>query len=353
MSAFRVRAPGLALAIVLAWVSVGIAALESRWLGYTVLDALVIAILGGMLLRAALPTSEWMEPGIDFAAKELLEVAIILLGASVDLPALVRAGPALIAGILILVGVGLTASYGIGRALRLPHPLALLIACGNAICGNSAIAAVAPVIQAERAHVASAIAFTAVLGMVAVLGLPMLMGPLGFGDTQYGVLAGLTVYAVPQVIAAAFPVSVAAGQMATLVKLARVLLLGPVVVVLALLHRAGGAADTAPDRAPHEAPDGAARGRPAFRLTQFVPGFIVGFIALGVVRSLGLFPEVALGPTQRVSHTLTLVAMAGLGLGVDLRSLRRVGPKVAVATTLSLLVMVGIAVAVIRGFGLG
>jgi uncharacterized integral membrane protein (TIGR00698 family) len=344
MSAFRVRAPGLVLAIALAWGSVGIAAIETQWLGYTVLDALVIAILGGMLLRAALPASEWMEPGIDFAAKELLEVAIVLLGASVDLPALVRAGPALIAGILIVVGVGLTASYGIGRALRLPHPLALLIACGNAICGNSAIAAVAPVIRAERAHVASAIAFTAVLGVVAVLGLPMLIGPLGFGDTQYGVLAGLTVYAVPQVIAAAFPVSVAAGQMATLVKLARVLLLGPVVVVLALLHRAGSAADTAPE--------GAARGRPTFRLTQFVPGFIVGFIALGVVRSLGLFPEVALGPTQRVSHTLTLVAMAGLGLGVDLRSLRRVGPKVALATTLSLLVMVGIAVAVIRGFGL-
>lgn len=357
MSALRVRAPGLALAIALAWVSVGIAALETRWLGYTVLDALVIAILGGMLLRAALPASEWMEPGIDFAAKELLEVAIVLLGASVDLPALVRAGPALIAGILILVGVGLTASYAIGRALRLPHPLALLIACGNAICGNSAIAAVAPVIRAERAHVASAIAFTAVLGVVAVLGLPMLIGPLGLGDTQYGVLAGLTVYAVPQVIAAAFPVSVAAGQMATLVKLARVLLLGPVVVVLALLHRAGGAADRAPDRAPRGAPEGApdevARGRPTFRLTQFVPGFIVGFIALGVVRSLGLFPEVALGPTQRVSHTLTLVAMAGLGLGVDLRSLRRVGPKVALATTLSLVVMVGIAVAVIRGFGLG
>jgi uncharacterized integral membrane protein (TIGR00698 family) len=341
MSAFRVRAPGLALAIVLAWVSVGIAALETRWLGYTVLDALVIAILGGMLLRAALPASAWMEPGIDFAAKELLEVAIVLLGASVDLPALMRAGPALIAGILLLVGLGLTASYGIGRALRLPHPLALLIACGNAICGNSAIAAVAPVIRAERAHVASAIAFTAVLGVVAVLGLPMLIGPLGLGDTQYGVLAGLTVYAVPQVIAAAFPVSAAAGQMATLVKLARVLLLGPVVVTLALLHRRSGEQD------------GASASRPEFRLTQFVPGFIVGFIALGVIRSLGLLPEGLLGPTQRVSHTLTLVAMAGLGLGVDLRSLRRVGPKVALATTLSLLVMVGLALAVIRGFRLG
>jgi uncharacterized integral membrane protein (TIGR00698 family) len=341
VSAFRVRAPGLALAIALAWVSVGIAAAETRWLGYTAIDALVIAILGGMLLRAALPTSEWMEPGIDFAAKNLLEVAIVLLGASVDLPALMRAGPALIAGILILVGVGLTLSYGIGRALKLPHPLALLIACGNAICGNSAIAAVAPVIRAERAHVASAIAFTAVLGVVAVLGLPLLIVPFGLDDTQYGVLAGLTVYAVPQVIAAAFPVSVAAGQMATLVKLARVLLLGPVVVVLALLHRRPRERGASEDA------------RPTLHLTQFVPAFIVGFVALGVVRSLGLFPESLLGPTQRVSHLLTLVAMAGLGLGVDLKSLRQVGPKVALATTLSLLVLVGLALGLIAGLGLG
>jgi len=341
MSTFRARAPGLGLAIALAFVSVGIAAVETRWLGYTVLDALVIAILGGMLLRAALPSSDWMEPGIDFAAKELLEVAIVLLGASVDLPALLRAGPALLAGILVLVSVGLAASYGIGRALRLPHPLALLIACGNAICGNSAIVAVAPVIRADRAHVASAIAFTAVLGVMAVLGLPLLIKPLGFGDTQYGVLAGLTVYAVPQVIAAAFPVSVAAGQMATLVKLVRVLLLGPVVVLLAILHRPGNT------------PDAPGNERPPLRLTQFVPAFIVGFIALGVIRSLGLFPDSLVGPTQRVSHTLTLVAMAGLGLGVDLRSLRRVGPKVALATTLSLVVLIALAIALIVGLGLG
>lgn len=341
MSTFRARAPGLGLAIALAFVSVGIAAVETRWLGYTVLDALVIAILGGMLLRAALPSSDWMEPGIDFAAKELLEVAIVLLGASVDLPALLRAGPALLAGILVLVSVGLAASYGIGRALRLPHPLALLIACGNAICGNSAIVAVAPVIRADRAHVASAIAFTAVLGVMAVLGLPLLIKPLGFGDTQYGVLAGLTVYAVPQVIAAAFPVSVAAGQMATLVKLVRVLLLGPVVVLLAILHRPGNT------------PGAPGNERPPLRLTQFVPAFIVGFIALGVIRSLGLFPDSLVGPAQRVSHSLTLVAMAGLGLGVDLRSLRRVGPKVALATTLSLAVLIALAIALIIGLGLG
>lgn len=329
------RLRGLAVALALAAASAGVAALEARLLGYVVLDALVIAILGGVLLRALLPTSAWMEPGIDFAAKELLEVAIVLLGASVDFPALLRAGPTLMIGILCLVGGGLTASYLIGRALRLPHPLALLIACGNAICGNSAIAAVAPVIRAEREQVASAIAFTAVLGVVAVLGLPLLIAPLGLSDTEYGVLAGLTVYAVPQVIAAAFPVSVAAGQMATLVKLARVLLLGPVVLLLALLHRQPKAV-------------AAGRGSGAPRITQFVPWFIVGFALVGVLRSLGLLSDAVTRITQSSSHLLTLVAMAGLGLGVELRALRRVGVRVAIATSLSLVVLVVMALGIIR-----
>ena len=101
---------------------------------------------------------------------------------------------------MLLVVLGLSLSYGIGRAMGLPHKLAVLVACGNAICGNSAIAAVAPVIHAEKEHVASAIAFTAILGVAVVIGLPFLITPLGLSHYQYGVLAGLTVYAVPQVL---------------------------------------------------------------------------------------------------------------------------------------------------------
>ena len=138
-------------------------------------------------------------------------------------------------GIVLLVVLGIVFSYGIGRALGLPHKLSVLVACGNSICGNSTIAAVAPVIRADKAHVASSIAFTAILGVVVVIGLPFLIQPLGLSFYQYGVLAGLTVYAVPQVLAAAFPVSVLSGQVGTLVKLVRVLMLGPVVLFFALI----------------------------------------------------------------------------------------------------------------------
>lgn len=335
MSAFTARVPGLALAVAVAAVATALAAAETRVLGHPVVDALVIAILLGMIVRAALPRAERFAPGIDFAAKEVLEVAVFLLGASVDLAALVRAGPALAAGVLLLVVLGLAAAYGIARALGLPHTLALLVGCGNAICGNSAIAAVAPAIGAPREHVASAIAFTAVLGVVAVIGLPLLMGPLGYSERQFGVLVGLTVYAVPQVLAAALPVGVVAGQMATLVKLARVLLLGPVVLVAALSH-AGRRADA-----------------PKLRWTQVVPWFVVGFALLAAARTMGWIGDGPAGAVRSLSHQLTLLAMAALGLAVDLHSMRRVGPKVAATAALSLLALVGIAVALVRALHLG
>ncbi len=120
--------------------------------------------------------------------------------------------------------------------MGLPQRVSILIACGNSICGNSAIAAVAPVIGADSDDVASSIAFTAILGVIVVLGLPLFIPLLRLSETQYGVLAGLTVYAVPQVLAATVPISAVSAQLGTLVKLVRVLMLGPVIILLSLLR---------------------------------------------------------------------------------------------------------------------
>ena len=334
-------APGLLLAVGVALLARLVAALEQRLLGGVPVETLVVAILLGALVRTLRPLPPRVEPGVDFAAKPVLELAVLLLGASVSLPLLLRAGPALAGGIVLLVVLGLGASWAIGRLVGLPGDLSVLVACGNAICGNSAIAAVAPVIEAERAHVASAIAFTAILGLVTVLVLPLLAAPLGLGDYQYGVLAGLTVYAVPQVLAATFPVSPLAGEVGTLVKLVRVLMLGPVVLFFALRHarrarRAAGAAAAA--RVP---------------IARFVPWFIVGFLVLAGLRSLGLIPAPLAAPLKVASTWLTVVAMAALGLGVDVRAIARVGRPVIVTVTLSLLVLVALAVLLIRLLAIG
>jgi uncharacterized integral membrane protein (TIGR00698 family) len=337
--------PGLALVAAVGAVSFAIGALEEYLLGQPVIEALVVAILLGMLVRSARTLPASLEPGIDFSAKQVLEFAIVLLGAAVDLPLLLRAGPALAIGIVLLVIVGLAAGYGIGRAFGLPHRLAVLVATGNAICGNSAIAAVAPVIGAEREHVASAIAFTAILGVAVVLGLPHLIGPLGFSDYQYGVLAGLTVYAVPQVLAAAFPVSTLAGQVGTLVKLVRVLMLGPVVLFFTLTHRA-------PTPHADSATIGARTSRRAFTLARAVPWFIVGFLLLAALRSSGVLAESLGVRLKTLSGWLTILAMAALGLGVDLRALRKVGAPVVLTVVASLGVLLALSIALIRALAI-
>lgn len=293
-------------------------------------DPLVLAILLGMFVRAALGAREAIEPGVNFAAKDVLEVAVVLLGASVNLAMLQSAGLPLALGLLAFVGIALVGGILIGRAFGVSPSLGVLIAAGNAICGNSAIAAVAPSIGARREDTASAIAFTALLGMVAVLALPLLMQPLGLTHEQFGVLAGSTVYAVPQVLAAAYPVSDAAGEMATLVKLTRVLLLGPMVLLIAAWWRRTHA-------------DAATRQAPRVGL----PWFIVGFALLAVLRAAGALSVANAELAAEGAHRLTLAAMAGLGLSVDLREVRRVGAKAALTalTGLLLLVILGLGLA--------
>ncbi len=168
-------------------------AIERALAGEAYLEALVIAILIGVAIRTCWKPGEHYQPGIQLAARTLLEIAIMLLGPAVSLGTVLALGPQLLIGIVVLITAGLITSYWIGRAFGLPQRMALLIACGNSICGNSAIVAVAPVIGAEPRDIAASITFTAVLGVVVVLVLPLLVPVLDLSLTQYGVLAGLVV----------------------------------------------------------------------------------------------------------------------------------------------------------------
>ena len=339
VAALRRVGPGLALCVAVAVLAVLVERAEEHLTGRAWLEALVVAILIGTAIRTAwTPPPRW-HAGIAFSAKTLLEIAVVLLGASLSATTILAAGPALLAGIAAVVFAAVGISYGVCRALRLPRRMAILIACGNSICGNSAIAAVAPVIGADGDDVAASIAFTAVLGVAVVLGLPLLVPVLGLTVTQFGTLAGLTVYAVPQVIAATAPLGALANQVGTLVKLVRVLMLGPVVLALSMLsNRPRGEEDEA---APHVAAgDRPPRGRPAIH--QLVPWFILGFLAMAGLRSAGLIPPSALRPIATSANVLTIVSMAALGLGVDIRTVAKAGPRVATAVTLSLVALAAI-----------
>ena len=340
--------PGLLLCLAVSVAALGAEHLEAWFFQRAWLEALVLAILLGTLVRTLWkPDSRW-RPGISFSAKTLLEIAVVLLGASLSAATVAATGAPLLLGIAAVVFVAIGLSYGIGRLLGLSKRMAILVACGNSICGNSAIAATAPVIGADGDDVAASIAFTAVLGVVVVLGLPLLIPALGLSVHQFGILSGLTVYAVPQVLAATAPAGAAAIQIGTLVKLVRVLMLGPVILVLSLLSsRLREETDEPTPRANAEA-------RPAQRrigVHRLVPWFIVGFVVMAALRSAGFIPAVLLPPLATVANVLTIVSMAALGLSVDIRSVAQAGPRVTATVVLSLLALGVISLGLIRLLG--
>ena len=337
----RPRLPGLGLALglaVAAWL-LG-AALSAA--GIDVVEALVLALIAGMVIRLIWRPPAVFEPGLAFAAKGLLEVAIVLLGASLSFTELGAAGLKLILYVVLTVGAVLAVGILLGERLGLGRRLASLVAVGNAICGNSAIAAVAPILRATRQEIASAIALTAALSVGVVLLLPLAAPLFALSDAQYGVLAGLVVYAVPQVVAASFAVSTESGDIGSLVKLLRVLAIGPVVAGAAWLvaRSAANRAETAVEEATSP-----------FTLSKAVPWFVAGFLILAVLRTVGLIPDGAGNGAREVSRLMTIVAMAALGLTVDLASVRRSGRAVATLVLALTLFSIVLGLVLVKVFG--
>jgi uncharacterized integral membrane protein (TIGR00698 family) len=321
--------PGVVFCVSLTILAFVLQSIEKRLVGEAYLEALVMAILLGVIVRTFwTPSRKWIA-GISFSSKFLLEVAVVLLGASISTAAVLALGPAMLVGIACVVSLAIASSCSICRGLGLPLRMSILIACGNSICGNSAIAAVAPVIGANSDDVASSIA---VLGVAVVLGLPFLVPVLNLSLKQYGVLAGLTVYAVPQVLAATLPIGALSNQVGTVVKLVRVLMLGPVVLGLSFISRKLAEEPVEATSARRTAGDRPKAPRPGFQ--ELVPWFIIGFLLVAAARSLELIPQSLLAPLASTAGILTTISMAALGLGVDVRVVAEAGVRVTTAVTL-------------------
>lgn len=292
--------------------------------GRALFDAAPIAILLGSAFRAAAGSRPALTPGVEYLAKPVLEFAIVLMGATISITTLRMATLELALLTIGVVSATFTLTYGAGRLMRLPRDACLLIACGNSICGNSAIVAAAPVIGARPPVVAATIAVTATIGVLLIVLLPFASALAGFGDREYGILAGLTVYAVPQVLAATLNAGAVSAQLAVLIKMFRVSLLAPTLLLLSLAS---------------------SRAKPKQKqLSGIVPWFLYGFLILMALRALGFIPDQIAAPAKSISTVLTVVAMSALGLSVDVRHLIR--------SSLGLIVVCGISVGFLVGVGI-
>lgn len=329
----RRRAPGVAAAGGVALAAWGVTRLAAPHVSWAP-DAVVLALLFGMIVHAVRPLPASWEEGVGFMGRQVLEVAIVVLGVTTDLRRFAAAGPLLVACTVGTTIVALGAGILIGRWSGLGRRHAVLVASGNAICGNTAIVAVARASGATALETASAIASTALLSIGLVLALPVIGTVTGLDDARYGALAGMTVYAMPQVLAATFPVSGAASEVGTMVKLVRVLLMVPWLVWLGRQSREGAAP------APGSGVGAALR--------KVLPWYLVLFLVGAAVRTAGLIPPPVAQGAQVLAHALTVAAMAGVGLAVSPDSIRTAGVRTTLAALASMSLLLLVALVVVR-----
>ncbi|MEU7165225.1 putative sulfate exporter family transporter [Streptomyces morookaense] len=268
-------------------------------------------------------------PGLTLAGKRLMRAGVVLLGLKLGLDDVLGLGWATVVMVLVTVVATFFGTLWLGRRLGLRGDQPLLIATGYSICGASAIGAVSEVSGSDEEDVATSVALVTLCGTLAIAVLPLLHHPLGLDDAQFGRWVGAGVHDVGQVVATAQTAGPTALTEAVLVKLMRVALLAPLVAAVAVAVRR---------RRAYDAGAGAAEGkRPAL-----VPLFVLGFLAMVVVRTTGWVPAAALDGAQHAQELLLAAALFGLGSAVHLPTLVRTGGRVAALGLCSWAVIAGV-----------
>jgi len=298
-------AAGLALALALAT----LATILGR--AVPVVGSAVIAIVLGVAVRMTVDPGAWAAPGISFASRRLLQLAIVLLGTGLGLGTVLRVGAGSLPVMAVTLAIALGGGLLLGRALRIERPLRTLLAVGTGICGASAIAAVATVLEVEAVEIAYAISTIFVFNVAAVLLFPPLGHLLGLGQHGFGLWAGTAVNDTSSVVAAGYAYGHVAGAYAVVVKLTRTTLIVPVVLGLAVLERRRSGASAPSVR----------------RWTSYVPGFLVLFVVAAVANSAGLLGAGLRHALATVALFLIAVALAAVGLSAQPAGIRAAGPR--------------------------
>ena len=334
------KLPGLVLTALIAFVAAMLAGLPGVKAGLfsglpiiKILGALGWALVLGVLWRSALGLRDSFKSGVAYSARTVLRLGIVLLGVRLNFANLASSGLVILALDVFIVVVGIVAVERIGAALGFSRGLRLTLAFGTGICGASAAVAAGSVAGASDEEVSIAVGTVSLLGTLGVLGYIVLREPFGLSPQHYGLLTGSTLQEVGQVIAAASAGADSALDTATLTKLTRVALLAPALLIASSALRIRDARRSVNT-------DSLETERP-----PLVPLFLLGFLLVGALNSVGAFTPVVSSALQQLSVLLTTMAMAGIGLGVDLNAVRRVGLKAMMLGAIGFTLLIGLAAA--------
>jgi uncharacterized integral membrane protein (TIGR00698 family) len=280
---------------------------------------LAIALLAGVLIANVRPLPAALQAGLDLAATTVMRIGVVLLGLSVTREAVTDLGWPVLLLVLTSVAATLLVVARLGTLLGVRAPAALLVAAGFAICGTSAISAVAPLTDARKEEVAYAVGLVTLCGTLSVALLPLLQGPAGLSDAAFGVWIGAAVHDTGQVVAAADLAGERSVSTAIVVKLLRVSLLAVLVTVLAA-------------RSHRVAQNGRLRG---------LPPFVLAFVAAATLAALGIVPAAVIEVAAPARTLLLAAGMVGLGSAVQLAQLRRLGLRPLTLGMLSWVLLAG------------
>jgi uncharacterized integral membrane protein (TIGR00698 family) len=331
LSGARALLRGVVLCLAAAGISYGISLLLPG------VSPLIVAIALGVLLTNLARVPAAASAGVDFSAKKLLRAGIVFLGLQLVLSDILDLGAPMLAVVVCIVGGGLLGTLLLGRLLRVRPGLTLLIACGFSICGAAAVAGAAGVVDPDddaEEDTVTAVALVVIFGTLMIPLVPLGASLLGMGPDAAGMWAGGSTHEIAQVVAAGGIIGGGALTVAVVVKLARVLLLAPVVAALSLRQRRiGRAAEAAGGQASRTT------------LPPVLPLFVLGFIAMVLLRSFVPLPGAVLEVGGALQTGLLAAAMFGLGCGVKVRSLLAVGLRPFALAALATLLVAGIAYA--------
>ncbi len=299
--------PGLLLASLIACLSI--------YFSYFIpIGSVAIAILIGVFINNAfLNKIDLFKAGISFSEKHLLSLAIILLGLNLDFNIIKSIPINSIAFILVLIFISLLICYFLGLIFGISKNLSILLGIGNGICGSSAIAGASKIIDADEDEVGISITIINAIGALSIFVLPYLLVNFftSFSNENFGFIIGSTIQAVGQVTAAGFIVNDTVGQYATLIKMIRILMLGPTLLLIVLLSSRSN------------------------KVGFMLPPFIIGFIFMSFLVSFKLIPNNILLVLNQLSKLTLVIAMAGIGLNISFKSIFKFGFKAFIVAVIS------------------
>lgn len=307
--------PGIALSAGVALLACWIESL----LPIHLIGSAVIAMFVGMILNRFLKNTGIFASGIKFTSKKVLKFAIILLGLSLNITTVLHVGKMSLVVMVFTLLTCFGGGYFIGKALGLNWKLSNLISAGTGICGGSAIAAIAPTIDADDNDVAYAMSATFLFDMAMIILFPIMGRAIGMTDEAFGIWAGTAVNDTSSVVATGYAFSEAAGDFATMVKLTRTITIIPTVIVFAfvqlhLKRKEALASSTSCGEL-----------KANFSISKIFPWFILGFLALSVVASVFQIPVAVVSGTKTASKFFMVCALAAIGLNTSFSSMKKAG----------------------------